>query len=615
MNERVQEIGVLRFGPFELERCSGELRRAGVLIKLQAQQSQLLLLLAGRSGEVVTRDEIRRSLWGENFVDFDRSINLCVNKIREALDDNPQNPRFIETLPRKGYRFIAPVAGQAIAAAADPPVPPEPPAAPTRRWLPVAVSIAIAAAVAVAAYTRFDARSKSIESLAVLPFENLSNDTEQDYFASGMTDELIAALSKVRALRVISRTSVMQYKGTKKPVSEIARELGVDAIVEGTVTRDRARVRITAQLIAASPERHLWAERYESSLGDVLAIQDNVASAVAREVRIKVTPRERSLLTARRTVEPAAYEPYLRALYLNPTEENLKKQQGFFQEAIDKDPTFAPAWTRLAVTYELMAAYSVLTPQAALPKTRAAAEKALQLDANDEDAAIALATVKKKEWNWAEAERDYKHVLDLYPNNAFAHMEYAGLLAATGRAAQALAESRRARELAPDRYFPNVQVAWYYYVARQYAEAESESRKLIEWEPGMSWGYICQASAYLQTGRQTEAVEKLQRAVQVSNRSVFELMYLGHALGVSGRRAEANSIVDEMIALSQHRYVAPEFVAMVYEGLGDRERAIEWFRRAYASRSFHIWVLDDPRIDAIRSDPRFKELIHGMGVS
>jgi len=262
-----------------------------------------------------------------------------------------------------------------------------------------------------------------------------------------------------------------------------------------------------------------------------------------------------------------------------------------------------------------MRALSVLTPQEAFPRARAAAERALQLDPDAENAAVALAGVEGwGEWKWAEAERDYKHVIDLYPSNASAHMGYAGLLAVTGRPADALVQSHRARDLAPKEYFPNVQAAWYSYVAHQYDEAESESRKLIEWEPGMSWGYICQASVFLKTGRQAEGVEKLQRAVQVSNRELTELMHLGHALGVSGRRAEAASIADEMIALSQHRYVAPEFIAMVYEGLGDRDRAIEWFRKAYAAHSIHIWILNDPRIDAIRTDPRFKELLRGMGL-
>ena len=323
MTDRGQSPRLLHFGTFDLDLSSNELRKAGALIKLQSQHFQLLVLLAERAGQVVTREEIRRTLWNNGtFVDFDRSINFCVNQIRGALGDDPQSPRYIETLPRKGYRFVAPVteAGGEPAKARSAP---EPLAVhkpvPARRWWLLSAGAAVSlVAIALAAKMGVSPHlgTKPIGSLAVLPLENLSHDPEQQYFADGMTDELITALAKISALRVVSRTSVMQYKGTKKPISQIARELNVEAVLEGTVTRDRNRVRITAQLIGAAPEKHLWAEKYEGSLEEVLILQDRVASAVAREIQIQMTPRERTLLATPRAVDPRLTKPIMKGRYL-----------------------------------------------------------------------------------------------------------------------------------------------------------------------------------------------------------------------------------------------------------------------------------------------------------
>jgi TolB-like protein/DNA-binding winged helix-turn-helix (wHTH) protein len=609
--------GVLQFGGFSLDLSNRELRKGGAPVKLQSQQLQLLALLAGRPGVIVSREEIRRALWDDQtFVDFDQSINFCVNRVRDALGDDPQSPRYIETVPRKGYRFIAP-ASQSPNGVEQQPPPALQPVRHTRRWWPLAATAVLAvAAIALAAkFIPPRLPEKPIQSLAVLPLENLSHDPDQDYFADGMTDELITDLAKISALRVISRTSVMQYKGTRKPVPQIARELNVDAVLEGTVMRDRGRVRITAQLIAAQPEKHLWAEKYEGSLTEVLTLQDAVAKAVVNEIQVKLTPREQAGLAAPRAVNPAAYESYLRGLALDPTEENLQKSLAYFQHAIDIDPGYASAWAELSVYYELLAAYGVLPPSDAYPRARAAADKALQLDNTRVAAISTLGVLKAKDWDWAGADYEFKRALELKPNDQLVHMEYSGVLAMIGRTGEALEHARRARELGPLNYWADVQLTFRNYLARRYGEAAAESPKLIEWEPQLSWGYICQASVYLQTGRPREAVADLRKAVDVSHRGVFELMYLGHALGISGARAESEKVLTEMRGLMSHRYVPPEFIAVVYVGLADRDQAIQWFEKAFAQHTIHSWVLPDPRLDPVRSDPRFKRLLERMGLS
>jgi TolB-like protein/DNA-binding winged helix-turn-helix (wHTH) protein/Tfp pilus assembly protein PilF len=622
MGGRGQKAGVLRFGAFELDLASGELRKGGALVKLQSQHFELLALLASRPGQVVSREEIREALWDSNtFVDFDRSINLGINQIRSALGDDPQSARYIETLPRKGYRFIAPLTeagGQRATAVVRLALLTFSEAGLSRRrWLLSTAAVALVAiGVAVAIRESRERIAKPVESLAVLPLENLSHDPEQDYFAEGMTDELITDLAKISALRVISRTSVMQYKGTKKPVPRIARELNVDAVLEGTVTRDQDRVRITAQLIRAAPEKHLWAETYEARLSGVLTVQDTVAKAVAQAIQIKVTARERSLLATRREIDPAGYEAYLKGRYLweRPGEENLRKSREYFEQAIQKDPAYALAWAGLADALRRSATWGVLSFQDAFPRAKVAAEKALALDSTLAGPLVALGAVKMQyEWDWAGAERLYKQAIALSPNYGTAHHEYATYLAEVGRTQEAVAEARQAREVEPLSRMFAFNVTWKLYVARRYGEAELEFRRLSAWHPD-SRGSIPLASVYLQTGRKREAIAELRKRVEDSDRGLFELMFLAHALGVSGARAEAKEILDEMRAPSPRRYVAPMYIAVVYEGLGEREQALQWFERACAERAINGWILRDPRLDQIRTEPRFKNLMRQMGL-
>ena len=618
MNPEGRQSDALRFGIFELDPKRGELRKSGTLIKLQSQQLQLLALLAERPGEVVSRVEIRQALWdSETFVDFDQSINFCVTKVREALGDNPQRPRYIETVPRKGYRFIAPMAGwgpaiEATNSSKGKPVPA------MRRWLlPGSAAALVAIALAIVTSALRPRPLKPVESLAVLPLENLSHDPEEEYFADGITDDLITELAKIGALRVVSRTSVIQYKGTKKTASQIARELNVDAVLEGTVERDRDQIRITAQLIAAAPERHLWAERYEARLSDVLNVQASVASAVAEAIQVKVTQPERSQVGTRRAVDPEAYEAYLKGRYLwQPGGEgNLTKSLEYFQQAIHKDPHYALAWAGLADTFNRLASWGVLPRREAAPQARTAATKALELDHTLVGPMIALAAVKMEyEWDWPGAEHLLKHALELAPNNGIAHTEYAGLLAATGKKQEGVAEMRLACRADPLDSVIAANLGWKLYLAHNYEEAEREFGKWHEWHPSEYGDYIL-ASVYMQTGRSKEAVDELQAAAsRTHHQALLELMYLGHALGVTGARDAGRKVLGEMQALSQSRYVPPDYIAMVYEGLGDRDQAIKWYEKATDERSMNTWILSDQRLDLIRSDPRFKTLMRRMGL-
>lgn len=430
-------------------------------------------------------------------------------------------------------------------------------------------------------------------------------------------DELITDLAKISGLRVVSRTSVMQYKGTKKPLPQIARVLNVDAVLVGTVLRAQDQVRITAQLIRASPERHVWAEKYQGSLTAVLALQDTVAKAVAREIQIKLTPREQSLLTASRDVDPEAHEAYWKGRYLweQSGEKNLTKSREYFEKAIGKDPGFAPAWAGLADAYERLADWGVMPRQDAALRARSAAVKALQLDDSLVEPVVAIADVKMQyEWDWTGAERSFKRAIGFSPNYGRAHHDYAGYLALTGRPQESVREGQRAHEIEPLSGIYDVGVIWCYYLAHRYDQAESEYLKEQTLDPDFYRGYIL-GSVYLMTGRQQEAIADLRKEAAAPYHGILELMYLGHALGVSGSRAEGQKILNEMLELTKHRYVPPEFIAVVYEGLGERGKALQWFEKAFSERSMHAWILSDPRLDRIRSEPRFQQLMRRMGLA
>jgi TolB-like protein/Flp pilus assembly protein TadD len=581
-------------------------------------------MLIEHPGELVTREELKKQLWpADTFVDFDHGLNKAINKLREALGDSAESPRFVETVARRGYRFLAEVkvADTAPVRAPEPAVPPPPP----RRRMPspawrAAFFFLLLLALSLATWKlRPGSRpSSSIRSLAVLPLESLSSDPSQDYFADGMTDELISALGQIGALRVISRTSVMAYKHARKPLPQIARELNVDAVVEGTVLRSGDRVRITAQLIEASADKHLWSQSYEGEIRDALSLQNKVAGAIADQIRISLNPQEQAALGDSRIVNPEAYESYLKGRYFwnKRTAEGLKVALAYFNQAVDEDPNYAPAHSGLADTYALLAdwEYGVMTPKEALPKAKAAAIKALELDETLGEAHNSLAfCLDVFDWDLDAAGREFRRAIELSPNYATAHQWYASHLIVLGRNDEAIAEMKRAEALDPLSLIISADLADFLVIARAYDESIRESRKTIELDPGFALAHNQLGQAYLQKHMPDEAIAELQKGVQLSGGSPTIIANLARAYVALDKRTDAGKLLSELKARSNPTASHASEIAMIYVALGDTDQAMSWLERGYEER-FNPSVLLRPGFDPVRSTPRFRDLLRRIGL-
>jgi serine/threonine-protein kinase len=461
---------------------------------------------------------------------------------------------------------------------------------------------------------------KNIRALAVLPLANLSGDPQEDYFADGMTDALITTLAQIGALRVISRTSVMQYKGTRKPLPEIARELNVQVILEGSVLRSANRVRIAAQLIDALTDTHMWAKTYESDMRDILGVQSEVAQAVAQEIRLKLTPQERARFSAARPVDPEAYEAFLkgRHYWYKRSPDALKKGLECLQQAVAKDPTYALSHAGLADAYASLGwdLFAAVAPVEAFPKAKRAAQKALALDPDCAEAHAQLGHVAGfYEWDWATAETAFRRALDLKPQYGVAHIWYSHVLHAVGRTAEAFAESQRAVECDPLGLILNVHLGWNYLYDRSYKRAIEQLQKTKELEPGFLLARLFLGEAYEQTGRLGEAIAEFETAVDLSERRPVYLSGLGHAYAAAGGKDHAVRIIEELQQLSSHDYVPARGIAEIYIGLGEKQHAFAWLDKAVEQRNgwlFH--VKSNPRYDSLRSDHRYAELVDRIGL-
>ncbi len=457
-----------------------------------------------------------------------------------------------------------------------------------------------------------------IQSVAVLPLENLSHDPEQEYFADGMTEELIMSLGKIGALHVTSRTSVMRYKKTNKSLPQVARELNVEGIVEGTVQRSGDRVRITAQLIHAPTDHHLWVESYDRELKDVLAVQDEVARAIASEIKITVTPQEQMSLAAVRPVNPGAYEAYLKGRYYwnKRTADGLKKASDYFEQAIKQQPDYGIAYSGLADCNSGLSWHGFVSPTEALPRAKAAALKAVEIDPKSGEAHSSLALALSHQRDWATAETEFKRALELSPRYANAHHWYGDYLSVMGRQEQALAEAKRAFQLDPLSPMINMWLGLRYYHARRYDEAIEQGRKILEFDPSFAPAHLLLGEAYVQKGLRAQAISELQSATSLSGDSPLYMAQVGVAYAAAGKKAEALSVVDHLQKVARRIYVSSYGLAQIYAALGDKQQAMKWLQSSYDERAVWMEYLnEDPILDSLRSQPRFQELVRQMGLS
>jgi TolB-like protein/DNA-binding winged helix-turn-helix (wHTH) protein/Flp pilus assembly protein TadD len=640
MQAPMQASEVRRFGAFEIDLRSGELRKNGMRLRLSGQPFQILAALVDRPGEVVTREELNSKLWpADTFVDFDHGLNNAVARIREVLDDSSDTPRYVETIPRRGYRFIAPVSNGHPAAAAPasqvapsrevtssvavaPWVQPASGVArSTRRWVLLGTLAALAiVALASYLYRRSSVGSqRPIKSIAVLPLKNLSDDPKQEYLADGMTEDLIGRLSDIHDLRVISRTSMMRFKDTQLTVPEIARTIGVDAIVEGSVIREGNRIRVHAQLIRAATDEHFWSESYDRELPDVLALESEVAQSIAQRVEVTVTGQEHSRLVAARPVSPEVYESYLKgqfALRKRNTRSELEESIHYLDDAIQKDPTFALAYVGLAEAYNRLGLVFIGgSPAETRPKAISAARKALELDPELAEAHVQLGDVYQREWRWREAESEYKSALQLRPNDAEGHLGLARWLLAQGRTEEAMQWSKRARELDP-LAVTGTELAWILFSARRYDETVRELRATLAVKPddGLALWYL--GFAFVGEGKPADAIPPLERALSVTHGSPGVIGVLARAYAQAGRRAEALRLINELNRRGQTGYVPTAPFIQAYVGLGDYDEAFAWFERGYRERSNLLqWIKVEPFPDPVRNDPRFADLIRRVGLN
>ena len=628
MDKVIRTGRVIRFGVYDLDLEGQELRKAGVRIKLQPRPFQVLTILLERAGSTISRDELKKLLWApDTFVDFDHGLNTTVNKIREALNDSAENPRFIETLPN-GYRFIAAVNGHVPSPGIEISVPPqqEPASARIPRWqlhsgVGAIITICFVAASLLAFRYKdriFSRPPSNIKSIAVLPLRNLSGDPAQDYFSDSLTDELTTQLAKISSLRVASAASVMRYKNTNLRASNIGRDLNVDAFVEGSVLRSSDKVRITAQLIDAVTDRHIWAEEYHGEMRDILVLQSNIASAIATKVRARIAPSDSVKLSQPHQVDPRAYDAYLkgrgywfRSKTFGAQPDDLEKSGEAFRLAIRLDPNYAPAYAGLANYYGLMAGYGEMKPAEGWKLSEDASRKALALDDSLAEAHCSLATkLALYDWDWSGAEREIQRGVESDPHYPECHGFYSHLLAYTGRFDESIAEARRAEELDPLGQRTAVQRALRF--SRRFDLFLPEVEKTFSQDPAR----IHEEKAMVYKARKEYAreVEETDQQLRLEGCSPCADV-LARAYAAKGYRGWLEAKLSGLKKRSEQDRVSPFEFAEAYAALGNADMAMQYLERAYQDRLAELVRLRvNPAYDGLRSDPRFQDLIRRIGL-
>ena len=638
-------VEVVRFGQYQANLRSRELRREGARVRLPDQSFEVLVMLLEHPGELIGREEIRKRLWSsDTFVDFDHGLNNAVKRLRDALGDSAESPRFVETLPRRGYRFICQVEWKSPAEAAANELKDGElqgasenpkrgsPSGGADRVRPHLVWIAVAAVLL--AWPLYSVvrqiavapgqHASAIRSIAILPMESLSADATQDYFADGMTEQLITDLGQVKALRVISHTSVNQYKATRKTVPMIARELQVDALVEGTVTRSEGRIRVTANLVQAFPEKHLWAKTYDRDLKEILSLQGEISKAIARAVQVELTPEEQNSFVNRHPASVEAQEAYLKGLFhfvrgkdrlfaRGEGIQELHKANDYFQQAIVMDPQYAEAYAGLARSYIWL---GDAEDGEGYARAKMAADTAISLDETVAEAHMVLGGVLLNgNPDWVGAERELLRSIELNPSYAEAHQAYGTYLSYRGRFEEAITEADRAVMLDPVSRSPKQQAACIVVSAGHYDQGIMRLQNITEMFPEDALSHGALGVAYVLRGRFEEGIAELRRSADLWGRDVNRSPELGWAYAVAGKRENALRILNELKRASNHDADNKYGVALIYAGMGDKDQVFFWLDRAYADRHDvlnELWR--EPAFIPLRTDPRFRVLLQKTGV-
>ena len=612
----------IQFGPFLVDAETGELRKHGVRMKIQERPLRLLVALLEKPGELVTREELRQRIWPDGtFVDFDHNISSCVNKLRGTLNDTARNPRYIETVGRRGYRFVANC--KPINEQEDEPrlesVPAGPPSKNSSRYRPwlLPAGIVLVALSAFLLWTRLHRRTSSPAArpiLAVLPFANLTGDPSQEYFSDGLTEEMITRIGQLdpQRLGVIARTSVMHYKNSTDRVDKIASELGADYVLEGSVRRGSGRVRVTAELIRASNQEHLWARDFTHQESDILLLQDEITRDIADEIHqilgLSSTPSKHS---AQHAQNYDAYELYLKGRYSaeKRTPQGLRQAAQYFEQAIAKDPTDARSFAALADSYSLLSSYYQGPPNELMPKAKVAALKAVQLDDNLAEAHTSLALIAQNyDWDWKTSEEQYLRAIELDPNYATAHHWYAELLVMLGRFDEAFPEIERARRLDPVSLIVAADYAVFLHYARQDDRAIQQFRAVLEMEPFFPRAQIV-VYAYCQKSMYKEAIAQLELWRDLDN-SAWRWATLVYVYSRSGQTSVAQNAFSRLQRMNSKKRLDPGPLILAYVGTGQRDKALDEVERAYTEHSPIIASIGvDPTYDPLRDQPRFQELL------
>ena len=630
MANSTESTHIVRFGEFELDLRTGELRANGHHIILQEKPFQILTALLELPGEMVTREELIKRLWhAGTFVDFDLSLNKAVNRLREALEDSAEQPRFIETFPKRGYRFMVPVTRNGAE---------EEEASPTStgqgnrnvamavgvlRWRS-AVAAGLLAIGAMASYVAWHRHSRAPAPtgrimMAVLPFQNLTGDPEQEYLTDGLTEETIARLGGLQPERlgVIARTSVMGYKHGDKRLDQIGRELDVQYVLEGSVRRDRNRLRITAQLIQVKDQSHLWAQEYDRSAQDIIALQDDVAAGVTQEIQSRWAIELRNHPVRHQPANLEAYEAYLKGRYsLNRrTEAGLHNALGYFHAATDADPGYALAYAGLADCYILMVSNYDISPEATVLQARTAANQALKLDPGlgEPHAVLALIT-QNHDWNWEESEREFKLAMAADPTDPTAHFWYSNGLLVQGRFDEGFREMAIARRLDPMSLPIRISEGAEFYMARRYDDALGECDRILEIEPNFAGAYLYRGLSYEQKGKWKEALADFETSKRLDD-SLLSAAMRGEAYALAGDKARARQVLSELQVRANREHVSPLYPAIIHTGLGDKDLAFSELDAAVEERATNVLAIKVAALfDPLRSDPRFADLIRRVGL-